>query len=56
MEQKNGLRNIGLAAAAFVISFAPQDVGGTPEEFARRISADFVKWAKVVKESGVRVD
>ena len=31
-------------------------VGGTPEAFARVVKADFAKWAKVVKESGARVD
>jgi tripartite-type tricarboxylate transporter receptor subunit TctC len=31
-------------------------VGGTPEEFAAVIKADYVKWAKVVKASGAQVD
>lgn len=31
-------------------------VGGTPEEFAKVVKADFAKWAKVVKDSGARVD
>jgi tripartite-type tricarboxylate transporter receptor subunit TctC len=31
-------------------------VGGTPEDFARIIRADFAKWARVVRESGARVD
>ena len=30
--------------------------GGSAEEFARIIRADFSKWAKVVRESGARVD
>ncbi|HEY9446488.1 MAG TPA: tripartite tricarboxylate transporter substrate binding protein [Burkholderiales bacterium] len=30
--------------------------GGTPEEFARIIKADYAKWGKVVKASGARVD
>jgi tripartite-type tricarboxylate transporter receptor subunit TctC len=30
--------------------------GGTPDEFANIIKADFAKWAKVVKASGARVD
>ena len=31
-------------------------VGGSPEDFGRIIRADFAKWAKVVKESGAKVD
>jgi tripartite-type tricarboxylate transporter receptor subunit TctC len=31
-------------------------VGGTPEEFAKIIRSDFAKWARVVKESGAKVD
>jgi tripartite-type tricarboxylate transporter receptor subunit TctC len=31
-------------------------VGGSSEEFARVIRADFAKWAKVVKASGAKVD
>ena len=31
-------------------------VGGTPDEFARVIRSDFTKWAKVVKDSGAKVD
>jgi len=31
-------------------------VGGTPEDFGKVIRADFVKWGKVVKASGARVD
>ncbi len=30
--------------------------GNTPEEFAHYLRAEFTKWAKVVKDSGVRVD
>ena len=31
-------------------------VGGTPEEFAKVIRSDLAKWARVVKESGAKVD
>jgi tripartite-type tricarboxylate transporter receptor subunit TctC len=31
-------------------------VGGTPESFGKVIRADYAKWAKVVKESGAKVD
>lgn len=30
--------------------------GNTPEEFSQYLRAEFTKWAKVVKDSGVRVD
>ncbi|MEK6591927.1 MAG: tripartite tricarboxylate transporter substrate binding protein [Pseudomonadota bacterium] len=30
--------------------------GGTPEDFTKVVRADFAKWAKVVKDSGARVD
>jgi tripartite-type tricarboxylate transporter receptor subunit TctC len=31
-------------------------VGGTPEAFGKVIRSDYTKWAKVVKDSGARVD
>ena len=31
-------------------------VGGTPEAFGKVIRADYTKWAKVVKDSGAKVD
>ena len=31
-------------------------IGNSPDEFARVIRADIVKWGKVVKESGAKAD
>jgi len=33
-----------------------EPVGNTPDEFAAFIKKEMVKWAKVVKESGAKVD
>jgi tripartite-type tricarboxylate transporter receptor subunit TctC len=51
--------NAALAAPALRERLAAQGadvVGGPPEEFGRVIRSDFAKWARVVKESGARVD
>jgi tripartite-type tricarboxylate transporter receptor subunit TctC len=51
--------NAGLASADLKSRLASQgaDVaGGTPEEFVKVIRADFAKWAKVVKDSGAKVE
>ena len=34
----------------------PFPAGGTPGEFADFMRAELVKWGKIVKESGVRVE
>jgi tripartite-type tricarboxylate transporter receptor subunit TctC len=55
----NAQLNTSLKAPELVKALAAQTaeaVGGTPENFGKVISADFSKWAKVVKESGARVD
>ena len=33
-----------------------ESLGGTPERFATLIRDDIVRWGKVVKESGAKVD
>lgn len=55
----NAALNAGLSSAALKQRLSAQGadaVGGTPDQFARVIRADFAKWAKVVKASGARVD
>jgi tripartite-type tricarboxylate transporter receptor subunit TctC len=51
--------NAALASPALRERLAAQGadtVGGSPEDFGKVIRADFAKWARVVKESGARVD
>jgi len=50
----DALRSAELARA--LNSRGADVVGGTPDAFARVVKADFAKWAKVVKESGARID
>lgn len=55
----NQALNAALAGPGFRSRLTAQGadaVGGTPERFGRVIRADFAKWAKVVKESGARVE
>lgn len=33
-----------------------EPVGSTPEQFRKFLHADLAKWAKIVKESGAKVD
>lgn len=40
----------------FLISQGAQIKGGTPEQFAAYIKSEGPKWAKVIKDSGARVD
>ncbi|MEO8204168.1 MAG: tripartite tricarboxylate transporter substrate binding protein [Betaproteobacteria bacterium] len=39
-----------------ILADGSEPVGSTPEEFTRYLNADLVKWAKVVKESGAKLD
>jgi tripartite-type tricarboxylate transporter receptor subunit TctC len=39
-----------------LIKQGAEPVGGTPEEYGALIRKDIAKWAKVVKESGARID
>ncbi len=43
-------------AIAAIGALAGDPAGNTPEEFARIIQADMATWAKVIKESGARMD
>jgi tripartite-type tricarboxylate transporter receptor subunit TctC len=55
----NAELNTALQSPELVKALASQTaeaVGGTPEDFAKVIRADYAKWAKVVKQSGARVD
>ncbi|MGH8660988.1 MAG: Bug family tripartite tricarboxylate transporter substrate binding protein [Burkholderiales bacterium] len=40
----------------FLVSNAIDPIGSLPEELGRYIKSELVKWAKVVKDAGVRVD
>jgi tripartite-type tricarboxylate transporter receptor subunit TctC len=40
----------------FLVSNAIEPIGSPPEELGRYIRSELVKWAKVVKDAGVRVD
>jgi tripartite-type tricarboxylate transporter receptor subunit TctC len=55
----NAELNKALQSPELVKALAAQTaeaVGGTPEAFGKVIRTDYAKWAKVVKESGARVD
>ena len=55
----NAELNLALKTAALKALLGAQGAepaGGTPEEFAALMRRDLAKWARVVKESGARVD
>ncbi len=51
--------NKGLATQEMrdkLIGLGADPVGGTPEEFGATLKSELAKWAKVVKESGAKID
>jgi tripartite-type tricarboxylate transporter receptor subunit TctC len=40
----------------FLTTIGGDPVGGTPEQFAADIKTDIVRWAKIVKESGLKLE
>ena len=39
-----------------LLSFGLEPVGGTPEQFRDHLNAELTKWAKVIKDTGIRTD
>jgi tripartite-type tricarboxylate transporter receptor subunit TctC len=55
----NAAVNKALKAEKVRESFAKMGVdvgGGTPEEFGARIRAETVRWAKVIKDAGIKIN
>jgi tripartite-type tricarboxylate transporter receptor subunit TctC len=53
-DMNQGLKNPALKD--LLIAQGAEPAGGTPDDFAALIKRDLVKWEKVVKASGARVD
>jgi tripartite-type tricarboxylate transporter receptor subunit TctC len=41
---------------ASLVKLGVEPAGGTPEQYAALLKSDIAKWAKVIKESGARVE
>ena len=39
-----------------LLTFGLEPVGGTPEQFRSLLSAEYVKWAKVISDAGIRAE
>ena len=37
-------------------TFGGDPIGGTPEQFAADIKSDIARWAKIVKDSGIKLE
>jgi len=40
----------------FLTTIGGDPAGSTPEQFSAVIKADIVRWGKIVKESGIKVE
>ena len=55
----NRKANTVLSAARTKEGFAKlgmESVGGSPDDLARKVSAEIQKWASIVREKGIRID
>ena len=40
----------------FLTTIGGDPAGGTPEQLAADIKSDIARWAKIVKDSGIRIE